>query len=314
MSARATIVVPTLGRSPDLELVAERLRAESAEAAAELVWVAPEGLSPPGAAGAHERLVRYAGRAGFARAANLGVATAIAAGPVALVNDDAQVEPGWLVRLLAALDADPRAGAVQGVNLQFAQPGLADGCGLGWNRDWQAVQIGRDAPPPEGAPFEVFGVSATAALYRRAALADVAREGGGVFDERLGSWYEDVELAVRLRARGWRALCVPTARALHRGSATGATMPFARARLLARNRWLVVARLLGRRWPAALPRMAVRELRVVGRLVVAGEPTAALATVAGGLASIVHLPRFARSGPPLVAAAELERLRVGSLA
>src|SRR5258705_11987821 len=44
---------------------------------------------------------------GFARAAELGATT------VALLNDDVEVEPGWLAPFRVALDGDPKLGAVQ---------------------------------------------------------------------------------------------------------------------------------------------------------------------------------------------------------
>ena len=104
------------------------------------------------------------------------------------------------------------------------------------------MQVGHgEAAPREGedggaagGARQVFGVSATAAVYRRSALDEV-----GLFDERLVSWYEDVDLAVRLRAAGWRALHVPAARALHAGGATARRLSWRYGRLLYGNRWLV---------------------------------------------------------------------------
>jgi GT2 family glycosyltransferase len=311
MTAPLAVVVPTLGRSPDLAEVAGRLAREASAGGAELLFVAPESVPLP-RLGDPGRALRYRGPSSFARAANLGVAAV--AGDVALVNDDALVEAGWLARLTAELAAQTRLGAVQGVNLELERPTVVDGCGLGWNRDWQAVQEGRGGAPPEGAAFEVFGVSATAALYRRRALDEIALGAGRWFDERLGSWYEDVELAGRLRAGGWCAACVPSARALHRGSATGATMPFARGRLLARNRWLAVARLLGGDFRSALPRLVGRDLRDFARRLAAGELAAAAALVAGVVGAGLELRGFVHAGAPLVAAGELARLRVGSAA
>jgi GT2 family glycosyltransferase len=65
------------------------------------------------------------------------------------------------------------------------------------------------------APAEVFGVSGCTALYRVAALEDV-KIGTGYFDDDFFVYREDVDLAWRLRGRGWTARCVPSARAWHR--------------------------------------------------------------------------------------------------
>jgi GT2 family glycosyltransferase len=311
MTTRLSIIVPSLGRTADAEESLERLRAEMAGVDAELIWVTPADVAPPPLGEEGERGVSHTG-GGFAVAANRGIAAA-AGEAIALVNDDAWVEPHWLARLLGELDATPSLSSVQGVHLVLAEPELGDGCGIGWSRDWQAVQLGhREPAPPAGAPFEVFGVSATAAIYRRAALEEVASATGQVFDESLGSWYEDVDLAVRLRAQGWSARCVPTARVRHRGSATGATMPLLRARLLARNRWLVLARTLGRAFPTVVPRAVWRDLRDLAGCALRGELRSAVGTMLGLCEAAVRLRRFAHRGPALLAPAELTRLRLGS--
>jgi len=69
---------------------------------------------------------------------------------------------------------------------------------------------------------EIFGVDGALALYRRAALEDVAvpiggRAGGPVeyLDETFFIYKCDVDIAWRLRWRGWRALYVPEALAWH---------------------------------------------------------------------------------------------------
>ena len=64
-------------------------------------------------------------------------------------------------------------------------------------------------------PAEVFGASGCVALFRTAALAD-AKISTGFFDDDFFVYREDVDLAWRLRGRGWGARCVPTAVAWHR--------------------------------------------------------------------------------------------------
>ena len=72
----------------------------------------------------------------------------------------------------------------------------------------------------------VWGVDGPAPVYRRAALLDVRepRTGGGmeVLDEDFFMYKEDVDLAWRLRKRGWRAWYEPDALAWHaRGTGGG---------------------------------------------------------------------------------------------
>jgi len=337
-----TAVVPTLGRSRWLKACLEALRREGGDGIEIVVVAQGEGVDG-GSCAAADRILRLPTPAGFARATNLGVAAARGE-LVATVNDDAVVGEGWLAALTAALAADPKAAAAQGVQLLPGEPARIDGCGVGWNRWWQAVQIGHGRPltelkeilarlrlaPPSpwegaeggpgeggrggegqraGGPVEIFGVSATAALYRRETLAAV---GGaeGPFDERLFAYYEDVELAARLRAAGHRVLLVPSARALHAGSTTGRGMAWGSRQLIGGNRHLVLARLLGRGYWTRLPWLLLRDLADLGRAVLGGDGRAAAGIVAGVARAARHLPGFAHLGAPAVSVGELRRFRV----
>jgi GT2 family glycosyltransferase len=278
MEMTLSAVIPTLGRSPLLIPCLQALLREEAEIVlvdqGERPADLPEGLA--------DRVLRPGRNLGFAAATNLGIAAARGEW-IATVNDDALVEPGWAAALTAELAADPKAAAAQGVNLLLDDPELADGCGIAWNRWWQAVQVGhgKGAPPADAGVREVFGVSATAAVFRREALRTVAPGGGEVFDESLGSYYEDVDLAVRLRAAGYRALLVPAARARHAGSLTGRTLSRERWRLIYGNRWRVARRHLdGGFWPR-VPLLALRDGVDLGRALLRGDGALAAGIVAG---------------------------------
>jgi GT2 family glycosyltransferase len=201
-------------------------------------------------------------------------------------------------------------------------PERLDGCGLAWNGWWQAVQLGHgdelagfavlNAAPPPPYAIEIFGVSATAALFRRAALERVA-PAGNVFDPRLVSYYEDAELAGRLRAAGFRALLAPRARAQHAGSASGRTASRERWRLIYGNRYLAAARLLGRGFWPRLPAMVCRDLADVlspRAWRAAPHRRAPIAGIALGWARAARLlPAFAHRGAPAPPVATVARLR-----
>jgi len=273
---RISAVVLTLGRSPLFIPCLEALRREGVE-----IVVVDQGVSIDVPAGLADQVLRPGRNLGFAAGNNLGISAATG-DLVAPVNDDLLVEPGWAEKLIAAMAVDPRAGSAQGVNLVLDRPDLADGCGIAWNRWWQAVQVGHGepAPGPEGGASEVFGVSATAAVYRREALHEVAPD-GEVFDTRLGFYYEDVDLACRLRAAGWRALLVPAARALHAGSLTGRTMSRQRWKLVYGNRWVVVKRYLGGGFWPRVPLLAVRDGVDLGRALLRRDTELAAGIVSG---------------------------------
>lgn len=288
MGVTVSAVVPTLGRSPWLLLCLEALRGEGVE-----VIVVDQGetaIELP--AGLADRVLRPGRNLGFAGGTNLGI-SASSSELVATVNDDVLVEKGWAAALTQALEIDPRIGAVQGVTLMMDDPGRADGSGIAWNRWWQAVQVGHGLPAPAvSEPVrEIFGVSATVALYRRSALQAVALD-GHVFDPRLISYYEDVELAVRLRAAGWRSLLVPSARARHAGSATGGTMSRERWRLIYGNRWLATSRSLGRGFWPRVPWMLLRDVLDLARAAGSGDRARVSGIAAGWGRAIRELPGF----------------------
>lgn len=148
---------------------------------------------------------------------------------VALVNNDVVLQPDWLVQVRDALDRDPQLAAAQTI---IRRPdGCIDGAGIDIS-DGTFRQIGHgDAV---GVPLAVaWGVSATATLYRRAAIGD------HFFDDRFFAYYEDVELCARLRASGWRTAVLPVVAATHRGSQTAPLLGRHALRLRTRNRYLV---------------------------------------------------------------------------
>ncbi|HEY2289723.1 MAG TPA: glycosyltransferase [Thermoanaerobaculia bacterium] len=276
MAVTLSAVVLTLGRSPLFIPCLEALRREGVE-----IVVVDQGVAIDVPAGLADQVLRPGRNLGFAAGNNLGFSAASGKW-VAPVNDDLLVEPGWAERLIAALAADPKAGSAQGVNLVLDHPDLADGCGIAWNRWWQAVQVGHGepAPGPEGPVSEIFGVSATAAVYRREALREVAPD-GEVFDTRLGFYYEDVDLACRLRAAGWRALLVPAARARHAGSLTGRTQSRDRWSRIYGNRWLVAKRYLGGGFWPRVPLLAARDGADLGHALLKDERELAAGIVSG---------------------------------
>lgn len=165
---------------------------------------------------------------GFAGGAN--AALRLSSAPyVALINNDVVLDRDWLAYVRDALDRDPQLAAVQTI---IRRPdGAIDGAGIDiGNGTFRQIGHGQ----PVGTPLSVaWGVSATATLYRRAAL------GGRFFEERLFAYYEDVELCARLRKDGWRTAVLPVVKATHRGSASAHALRGDALRLRTRNRYLV---------------------------------------------------------------------------
>lgn len=138
---------------------------------------------------------------------------------VVLVNSDAFVEPGCLEALVAPLDGDPSVGMVAGLTLMPGAGDVVDSFGIELDATLAAYNRLRHRPLVAGAPPAGGGVlagpSGSLAAYRRTAW-----EAAGGFDETLFAYAEDVDLALRLRAAGWRPAGAGGARAVHLGGAS----------------------------------------------------------------------------------------------
>jgi GT2 family glycosyltransferase len=163
-------------------------------------------------------VIRLDRNEGFAKANNVGVRRADDCDWVALLNPDAFAEPIWLEELVKASRARPEFAFFASRLVDAGTPTMLDGTGdeyhvSGWA--WQRDHLRSSAEVGEVDAHEIFGPCAAAALYRRDAFVDV-----GGFDERYFCYYEDVDLAFRLRLAGHRCLYVPSSAARHVGAAT----------------------------------------------------------------------------------------------
>jgi len=156
---------------------------------------------------------------------------------VATLNNDTRPEPDWLGALVAALEANPEVGSCASKMLFADRPGVINSAGIAIDRAgiaWDRLG-GQPDEPGEAMPQKVFGACAGAALYRRTMLNEI-----GLFDEDFFAYLEDVDLAWRAQAAGWRALYVPTARVAHHHSGTAVEGSPFKSRLLGRNKvWLI---------------------------------------------------------------------------
>lgn len=134
---------------------------------------------------------------------------------VLCLNQDVELGKNYLSEIIAFLKNNPRAGSAAGILLR-SQSGekIIDSAGLRIFRNRRVAEIGagKKLDFNEKHPIEVFGVSAAAAIYRVSALKDVADNFDGrsaYFDEDFFSYKEDIDLAWRLRHRGFRSYVLP---------------------------------------------------------------------------------------------------------
>lgn len=199
--------------------------------------------------------------------ANLGYAAAmnqafrLTTAPYLLsLNADCVLGAGYLDACVAVLEADAAVAGVTGV-LRF-EDGRIDSTGIALDGSDRASDRDRGAKDPSAG--DPFGVSGAAAVFRREALVAV---GPSPWWEWLFVYWDDVELAWRLRARGYRFACAPTATATHRRGSDSANPDFVEGQSL-RNRLGTVARhrgLAGVLQPRSLVFTAFTTLRLALR-------------------------------------------------
>jgi N-acetylglucosaminyl-diphospho-decaprenol L-rhamnosyltransferase len=215
MTMSVSVAIPSLAGGDQLVGMVQRLL-DHTEAPVELI-VVDNGLDRSVVARLHSapvRVLTMPRNVGFGAAINKAAEVAGGEGLVVL-NDDLVPEPGFIDRLTEPLQA--RTEMAAGVLLQHDRPDTIETAGIeldaalgpyDYLQNEPVSHLDQNPPPP-------LGPSGGAAAYRR----DVFEEAGG-FDEGLFAYYEDVDLAIRLRAAGARCALAPGARAVHSVSRT----------------------------------------------------------------------------------------------
>ena len=127
-----------------------------------------------------------------------------------LLNEDAEIEAGWLDALVETVDRDPRIGAVGGKMLDLAG-GLVEAGQVIW-RDGSSLGVGRQGPDDAFDYVRDVDYCSAAALLVRADAWDTI---GGMDERYYPAYYEDVDLCLALRASGYRVVYQPRARFRH---------------------------------------------------------------------------------------------------
>lgn len=178
------------------------------------------------------RLEALGENTGYCRGNNVGIG--IASGElVVLLNNDAELAPDFLSRIVEAADLEPEVGMFATRILMHDRRNVFDSTGLlvypdgiCRSRGWLEKDVGQYDEADE-----VLGPNGCAAVYRRAMLDDI-----GLFDERYFAYLEDLDLAFRAQLRGWRCRYVPEAVCYHKKSITSGYHSAFKAFLVERNR------------------------------------------------------------------------------
>jgi GT2 family glycosyltransferase len=169
---------------------------------------------------------------------------------VLFLQPDCFLTPGFVAAARTRLD-DPAVGVVAPKLVRTLGPLLEqrldaiDTAGMTVDRLRKNRLVGHGRPSLAlDSRAEAFGADGALALYRRAALDDLAVD-GQVIDEDLVAWGSDADLAWRARVLGWRCVYEPSARAYHvrtYSPTTRSRMPDWDRAVQFRNRYLMTAK------------------------------------------------------------------------
>jgi GT2 family glycosyltransferase len=248
------------------------------------------------------RLIVNSNNRGFCAANNQGFA-ASHSDLVALLNNDAEADPGWLEALESVIRVSGDIGMAASKILVWEDPLRIDKVGHLIYPDGQ--NRGRGTGQLDQGQFdqveETLWPDGCAAMYRRAMLDEV-----GGFDEEFFAYADDAELGLRGRIAGWTCLYAPGAVVRHHRGATLGLDSARRLTLIERNRVLLAIKLfpwnlLWLNGPYYLARIAAglwSALRNRGELRhysgTRGKLSAAMALVRGTVSAIPLIPSMVR--------------------
>lgn len=131
---------------------------------------------------------------------------------IVLLNNDTEVGNRWLDEMIDVFNRFDRVGAV-GAKLTFPDGKLQEAGGIIWNNG-EPWNLGRDGNPfdPQWNYVRQCDYLSGAALM----LPDaVWKEVGGLSDEFVPAYYEDTDLAFKIREAGYRTVYTPHAEVIH---------------------------------------------------------------------------------------------------
>lgn len=158
---------------------------------------------------------------------------------IVTLNNDVWVHDTFVENFVRIAELHPEYSAFAPKIVFYYDKDIIDSCGIVIGQDGGGMNRGfkeKDAKQ-YNEEEEVFGPCAGAALYRKAAIDEV-----GFFDDDFFAYYEDLDLAWRLRHAGYKTLYTPEVLVEHLHSATGVSHSPFKAFHVQRNRLLVIVK------------------------------------------------------------------------
>ena len=167
------------------------------------------------------RVVYNRENVGFAAGQNQAIALSQAEW-ILVLNPDVRLMPDFISMMVAAGNADLKAGSVCGKLLRMSADceiptkRILDSTGIYFTPSLRHLDRGsQETDDRRYGEFEyVFGASGAAALYRREMIDDISI-GGEFFDSDFFAYREDADVAWRAQLFGWKCVYTPLAIGYH---------------------------------------------------------------------------------------------------
>jgi O-antigen biosynthesis protein len=218
-SPDVSIIIPVFNNFDYTCRCLESMRRFPPEAKAEIILVDDGSTDATLLAGrifGGVRIIRNAGNLGFVGSVNSGAAAA-RGHHLLFLNNDTEVQAGWLDELLATFALDPRIGVV-GSKLLSTDGSLQEVGGIVWRMGDAMNYGGRQDPERPEYCFlrDCDYVSGASLMIPR----DLFETLGGFSIDFAPGYYEDTDLCFRVREAGRRVVVQPTSRVLHHQGVT----------------------------------------------------------------------------------------------
>jgi hypothetical protein len=184
---------------------------------------------------------------GFSKGYNIGIEKAFEDKSIeyaVVLNNDTKLDGKYLEKMTACANSHPDAASIQPKVLNFFEPERIDCAGILLSVD--GVATNRGYGEKDGKKYseekEIFGATGAASLFTRKALEKTKLSKGEYFDNSHFAFYEDVDLAWRLRLAGFRSFYCPEAIVRHVHSATAGRISGFKAYYLNRNRFFTLVK------------------------------------------------------------------------
>ena len=172
---------------------------------------------------------------GFASTVNIGFR--VASGKwIGTINDDVILTKNWLKNILSCVDEltgsinsviEKDDGEIESMGIKLLAKGRAEPITGYLSNNGRAVQVPKKC-------YEVDATNAAAVIYSKAALNKV-----GLFDEKFGSYLEDIDLSLRLKKARYKNIVSFKSRVIHVGQSTSRNLGWKKEYYDFRN-WILV--------------------------------------------------------------------------